>query len=216
MVLREMNAASSSDQPAINVKKVKTTTSKKPIQVWPIFQIKISLRGIKPLIWRRLIISSRCTLKQLHSAIQYSMGWGNSHLHMFIIEGIAYGTASDDIDESPTEDESKVRLGDLFSTPKSKFKYEYDFGDSWLHEILIEKVNVATEQYPGYPVCIGGARACPPEDCGGVPGYCAILEALEDPERLENEEALDFIGPDFDPSFFDLHRANVHLKRIKC
>jgi hypothetical protein len=155
-----------------------------------VFQFKITLVGTKPPIWRR-VQTKDGTLGVLHDIIQTAMGWENYHMHQFIIDGVRYGPPSpDDSDFGlEMEDESNVRLSQLL--PKTgkpfRFKYEYDFGDSWEHEILFEGYR-PVKQGMMYPVCQEGARACPPEDVGGVWGFEVFLEALADPEHERHEE----------------------------
>jgi hypothetical protein len=210
-----MNIVKTPDQPEGKAKKTKVVPSKKSAKTWPIFQVKISLLGIKPIIWRRLLVSGGCTLHKFHVALQIAMGWGDCHLHQFLINNISYGNLADGDDDTVDEDEKNFRLADLVQEPKTKISYDYDYGDGWEHVILIEKTNVPAIEYPGHPICLAGAHACPPEDCGGVPGYYAILEALEDPDHPDHEDFMDFVGPNFDPAFFNIQAVNRDLKRIK-
>jgi len=135
-----------------------------------ICQLKITLRYIRPPVWRRVQVLSDITLAKLHRIIQLAMGWYDSHLHQFIVGEKYYGVPSiDEFSELELKDERKARLSQVLWKSKQKMVYEYDFGDGWEHEILLEKV---LQPDPGvrYPRCIGGARACPPEDCGGPGG----------------------------------------------
>ncbi|NLX24724.1 MAG: plasmid pRiA4b ORF-3 family protein [Lentisphaerae bacterium] len=180
-----------------------------------IYQLKISLKGSKPPIWRRILIPAEMELIDLHDAIQASMGWDGYHLHQFKQGNTFYLPEPDDeftgFGGFDTEDSSGVRIDQLLRTEKDKIEYEYDFGDSWDHEVLLEKV---LEPAAGavYPVCVKGKGACPPEDCGGLWGYYNLLEILGDPEDEEHEGMLAWAGGPIDPAAFDLDEANARLR----
>ena len=180
-----------------------------------IYQLKITLKDCRPPIWRRVQVPSSTTLGQLHWVIQFSMGWTNSHLHSFTIRGVEYGVPMPELgfDEMGLRDEQPVKLSKVIPGEKFKFSYLYDFGDSWDHEILVEKVLQADPDI-NYPICIKGKRACPPEDCGGVWGYRDFLEAIQDPDHPEHEEMLEWVGGSFDPEDADLDDVNPQLKMI--
>jgi len=148
-----------------------------------LFQFKITLKEIQPPIWRRIQVKDG-TLDKLHVHIQTAMGWTNSHLHKFKIEGTEYGDPDlldDDFGNWQFEDSTSIKISEVM--PKSgkrlHFEYEYDFGDCWLHEVLFEGC-VQAERGKRYPICVEGARHCPPEDVGGTRGYVSFLEALAD------------------------------------
>lgn len=178
-----------------------------------VYQLKISLRRSKPPIWRKIQIKSDATLAELHDIFQITMGWTNSHLHQFVIHGIEYGIQDPDLDMD-VEDEKKVKLGELIFNEKEKFFYEYDFGDSWEHEIIVEKI-LPMEKGLHYPICLKGKRACPPEDCGGIWGYSEFLEAIEDLNHPEHDDMLEWSGGEFDPEKFDVDSINRALTHIK-
>lgn len=180
-----------------------------------IYQLKITLRGIRPPIWRRVQVRSDELLEHLHYVIQLSMGWTNSHLHSFQIQGVEYGVPMPefDMDGMEVRDEAKVKLCKIIPGEKFKFSYLYDFGDSWEHDVLVEKVMEANPD-TNYPVCIKAKRACPPEDCGGIWGYQELLETIQDPEHPEHEEMLTWIGGSFDPDDAEMDEANEQLQRI--
>lgn len=177
-----------------------------------IYQLKISLRNSKPPIWRRILVPGKFSLYKLHEVIQIAMGWTDSHLHQFIINGEYYGIPSPE-DFEPMINERRHTLYEIAGLTR-KFVYEYDFGDSWEHEIVIEK-SLPPEAGADYPVCIKGKRACPPEDVGGVWGYDNFLQALKDPKHDEHDMYIEWIGDDFDPEEFDLDSINDVLRRVK-
>ncbi len=174
-------------------------------------QLKIALKYMRPAIWRRVVLPDNYTLGNLHEVIQIVMGWHNGHMHRFEIGGRSY-TSAEAYDEMDMEDESMVLLGGLLNKEKQKFLYEYDFGDSWIHEITVEKIFPVESQKQG-ALCLSGKRACPPEDCGSYPGYEALLEALAAPEKDDEQKSLlEWMGGDYDPDYFDLVAVNIRLK----
>ena len=177
-----------------------------------VYQIKVTLQGSKPPIWRRIQITSDITLVQLHRILQRVMGWEGSHLYQFVMGGIAYGDTGM-VGEWDVEDARTVTLAALVRGEKSKLLYEYDFGDSWEHELLVEKI-LPRDEGKRYPVCLTGQRACPPEDCGGIWGYASFLEAIRDPEHPEHDEMLEWVGGEFDPDIFDLDEVNRELQNL--
>jgi hypothetical protein len=174
-----------------------------------VYQMKISLRDIKPPVWRRLQVKD-CTLSQLHDYIQICMGWDGEHLHAFEIGGEQYGEPDPD-GMMECEDEGKVKLSRVVNDGIKKFVYTYDFGDNWDHIITVEK-EVAVEPGVHYPRCTAGKRACPPEDCGGPWGYGDFLNAIQDPKHPEHEELLEWAGGEFDPERFDMEEINARLR----
>jgi hypothetical protein len=174
-----------------------------------VYQLKITLAHVSPLIWRR-IQTPDCTLSKLHEIIQNCMGWGGEHLWAFVINGQEFGEDPGGYSEmlSPL----KIGLSQLVARGIKKFRYDYDFGDDWQHVVLIERV-VEPDPKQRYPRCLKGSRACPPEDCGGPWGYPHFLEAIQNPEHTEHEDMLDWIGGEFDPEKFDLEAVNRRLAR---
>jgi hypothetical protein len=173
-------------------------------------QLKVTLEGVEPPVWRRLVVPSEFTLFDLHCAIQVAMGWEDCHLHDFQIKRQRYAVPDGDDFGSPL-DETKARLCDV-AGPRAKIRYQYDFGDSWNHVVVVEKILAVTEVAP--PVCSDGARACPPEDSGGPWGYSEKLEALADPEDEDSEELRDWMGEDFDPERFEIDVVNRELLEV--
>ena len=177
-----------------------------------IYQLKITLKDFRPPIWRRVQVKSNITLGKLHQIIQASMSWTNSHLHGFSIGGVEYGQPVPELDLE-IKNEQKVKLDKVVTGEKKKFLYTYDMGDSWEHEILVEKV-LPYDPLVRYPVCLTGKRACPPEDCGGVWGYAEFLEAITQPDHPEHESMLEWVGGAFEPDAFILSEVNQLLQQI--
>jgi hypothetical protein len=175
-----------------------------------IYQLKITLKDITPPIWRRVQVASNTPLGKLHEIVQQAMGWTNSHLHAFLIAGDRYGPPDSD-GESKDIDYRKIKLEDI-AAEGSRFSYEYDFGDDWGHELVVEKV-LAPEPGVKYPICLAGKRACPPEDCGGPWGYAQLLEILADPKHEEHEERKEWLGDDFMPERFDLSLVDKQVRK---
>ncbi len=180
-----------------------------------LFLLKITLLDSKPAIWRRFAVKGDITLFKLHNIIQRAMGWENFHLHEFIINKVRYGEVGDDFDFGPPLiSDKRTLLQDVISRAKTKFRYIYDFGDDWQHEILVEKI-MLPEAKQLYPYRLDGARACPPEDCGGVWGYEHLLDIINNPNHPESEESREWLGEGFDPEAFDLAAVNKKLARFK-
>ncbi len=172
-----------------------------------VHQIKVVLRGAEPPIWRRLQVPASMTLADLHHVLQVAMGWGDCHLHQFTIAGVRYGIDDGEGWGLACKDERHAKLYQV-ARKGARFVYEYDFGDGWEHDIIVENVSPVEE---AYPVCLAGEQACPPEDCGGVWGYDDFLRALADPAHEDREELLEWVGEEFDPERFDLAAVNRAL-----
>ena len=154
-------------------------------------------------------------LGRLHEVIQVVMGWTNSHLHQFLIGSQAYGDPALDIDEELGYlNEWNVRLKQVATEAGKRFTYQYDFGDSWDHTIVLEKM-LPPDPQMRHPICQEGARACPPEDVGGVHGYTRFLKAICNPKDEEHEEYLVWAGGAFNPDAFDLQSINRRLRKLK-
>ncbi|MGH9001489.1 MAG: plasmid pRiA4b ORF-3 family protein [Acidimicrobiia bacterium] len=178
-----------------------------------VYQLKATILGTKPPIWRRVVVPEDTTLARLHDVLQATFGWWDCHLHEFEIDGVRYGMDDGD-DWNPPKDERRARLRNLVEADSS-FLYWYDFGDDWRHKVVVEKV-LPAQAGVTYPACTGGRRACPPEDCGGPWGYQSFLEAISDPVHEEHESMLEWVGGTFDPEAFDpgdLHQR-LHIGRL--
>lgn len=179
-----------------------------------IFQVKITLADIKPLIWRRILIPADYSLTELHYIIQDAFAWENSHLHQFIGKRGEYYT-DPNAELENTKNEFDFTIGDLLDKPKSKLIYEYDFGDSWRHEIMLEKIEEFDPQVK-YPLCINGKCCAPPEDCGGTWGYENFREIMHDPKHEEHKSMVEWHGGKFDPEAFDIKKINRDLSQERC
>jgi hypothetical protein len=175
-----------------------------------IYQFKIELKEIEPAIWRRIVVPATYSFWDLHVAIQDSMGWLDSHLHAFRIANPKTGKM-DEIgipDDDPFDDELvflpgwELRIAEYFIEPGDNCEYEYDFGDSWEHEVVLEGI-LLKEPKAKYPKCIGGAQACPPEDCGGVHGYQEMLKIIRTPSHGEHKSMIEWLGGKYDPKAFN-------------
>jgi hypothetical protein len=186
--------------------------AQKPVTA-DIYQLKVTLRDSKPPIWRRIQVSADINLGKLHRILQVVMGWTDFHLHQFIVGNNYYGEPDPDMGPE-IRDEKRIKLSQIVAGEKFKFTYEYDFGDSWEHELLVEKI-LPPEPDGRYPICLKGARACPPEDVGGVWGYDSFLEAISDPNHPEHADMLEWIGDEFDPEAFDLDEVNKTLRHVR-
>jgi hypothetical protein len=181
-----------------------------------VYQFKITLLDSYPPIWRRIQVKD-CTLDELHEHIQTAMGWTNSHLHHFRIGEQFYGDPllmQENFEDMGYKDSTTTKVSAILpeSGRRFRFHYEYDFGDSWEHEVLFEGV-LRAEPRRKYPLCLEGERACPPEDVGGVWGYAGFLEAIQNPDHEGYEEMLEWVGGAFDPEAFDPAAATREMRR---
>lgn len=179
-----------------------------------ILQLHIELRGIKPKVWRRVLVPETITLHKLHWVIQAAFGWGHAHLHEFIAgDGERYGTLDPDYDEPGSVSSENTRL--TTALRRSTLSYVYDLGDNWDHRIQVEKT-LAADPLLTLPFCAGGACAAPPEDCGGVPGYAEFVRTMADSGDPEHAHMAEWVGVDtWDPKAFDSVEANERLAQIK-
>jgi hypothetical protein len=177
-----------------------------------IYQLKIELLEIQPMIWRRVLVSGSVTLAQLHEVIQASIGWTNSHLHEFIVGAYSYSDPEFEIEDAKSE--YRYRLARLAPRVRNTIAYTYDFGDGWEHQIRVENIIENDRRYPGRPVCLDGKRHGPPEDCGGSGGYQNFLDAIRNKKHKDHKELLDWVGGSFDPEFFDVDEVNSRLRQI--
>lgn len=177
-----------------------------------VLQLRVTLEDIRPVIWRRLLVPGSVRLNRLHEMFQAAMGWTGSHLHQFRVDGVVYGMQFDDYPEDELDETAHTVIGTIGKV--RRFFYDYDFGDNWRHEVVVEEVT----SWPfglKYAVCLDGQRACPPEDVGGTPGYEDFLRVLADPEHDEYEHMMGWSGGGFDPEEFSLAATNIALQRLR-
>ncbi len=182
-----------------------------------IYQLKVTLYGLRPHIWRRILVPSDLRLSELHPILQVCMGWTDCHLHCFKLGRITYQPRLEFGPDDPYSeldlvgeslDSASIRLSEALRTTSSRMEYFYDFGDRWQHKILLEKI-LPVDPEVSYPICVKGVGACPPEDIGGLWGYTELLSRLGDDDF--EEEYGELVGPNFDPDFFDLEGVNKRL-----
>ncbi len=168
-----------------------------------IHTLKVTLRDVSPPVWRLLEIPSEMTLGDLSGALEWAMGWEGYHLHVFTADGTAYWPRGNDDRFDDYEDETRHQVGDVLPRSGMTMKWEYDMGDSWSHEIVVQSIAPAS---PGVtlPHCIDGSGACPPEDCGGAWGYADLVDAVGDADHPRHGEAVETLGEGYDPSHFRL------------
>jgi hypothetical protein len=211
---RRTSEAKTSHSKAGHVKTGQGSVASRPSVAKNVHRLKVTLRGSKPPIWRRFEVPSDTTLARLHAVIQLGFGWEDCHLWVFETLSGRYGSPDPDLEIRSAESKKLSAVADW---PGDKLRYEYDFGDGWDHDIVVEAVQPAE---PGvvYPRCTAGRRACPPEDCGGIWGYYELLNTLANPRHENHAQMLRWLGisspADFDPDRFDLDEANEYLAGI--
>lgn len=189
------------------------------------FELRVSLLHLEPEIWRLLRVPHDIRMDRLHTVLQLAFGWTDSHLHQFHVidrEGRVKGYVGQPDPDAvggpfgrrpPTQDETKRQLKNFLAKPGDRLGYEYDFGDGWLHSLELIAAQPQTTRLTS-ALCLDGARACPPEDCGGPPGYDNLLVAIADPQHPEHAEMKDWLG-EFDPAEFKPDSVNRVLARMK-
>ncbi|WP_243357983.1 plasmid pRiA4b ORF-3 family protein [Fundidesulfovibrio terrae] len=176
-----------------------------------IYQLHVQLLGITPLIWRRIQVPGEVSLFRLNLLIQRAMGWKNTHLSEFNIDSRKYGATEQDHFAEGVYEFKKFKLSQVVTAAGQSFLYAYDFGDDWLHKVVVEDI-LARENEVKYPLCIAGERACPPEDVGGIYGYDDFLEAISDPKHESHADYKTWIKK-FDPENFDVDKATKAMQR---
>ena len=175
-----------------------------------VYQFKIQLKEITPPIWRRILVPEEYNFWDLHVAIQDSMGWLDHHLHVFRIRQKHSSSIVEigipNVDRFEDEPEIipgwEIPISHYFHDLGITSDYKYDFGDGWEHEVILEGILIK-EKGTKYPKCIDGSRACPPEDCGGVPGYCHVSDVVSNPGHEEYEDMITWLGGKYDPEEFN-------------
>ncbi len=185
----------------------------------PIYQLKVILLESEPPVWRRLQVPGDATLEWLHAVLQVTIGWTNSHLHQFKVGEDFYSDTRHNFAEYDGDPEileaRKFTLRQIAPREQDAFDYKYDFGDSWEHMITVEKILPPPAAATTTALCLDGARACPPEDCGGVWGYADLLETLKNPKHPEHQSMKEWLGRAFDSEAFDVAKTNLWLRKLK-
>ncbi len=180
-----------------------------------VYQLHVSLNGIEPMIWRRLQVLGRVSLYRLNLIIQKSMGWTNSHLHLFNINDVLYEVKYANVEEiEGALDEKQFKLYQVIQQENLSFTYLYDYGDDWEHTVLVEKI-LPQDPEIKYPVCLDGRRACPPEDCGGPSRFPEFVEAVCNPYHEEHQDMIRWVGYKYDPMAFDKAAVNKRLAKMR-
>lgn len=180
--------------------------------------LRIELEEVEPPVWRSLIIPKSASLGWLHAVIQVAMGWTNSHLHQFRLGDQTFSDPRFNLNEfegdPPVTDEKTVTVGQFLTGQIPALVYEYDFGDSWSHLLTFRPLNEGEYPIENRAVCLEGRRACPPEDCGGSPGYEDFLEAIGDKRHPEHDAMKRWIGRPYDPEAFEVDKVNRCLAKL--
>jgi hypothetical protein len=180
----------------------------------PIYQLRIELLDVTPMIWRRVLVPGSIKLHRLHGVLLWTMGWAGGHLHEFVIGHDHYGEPDPYFNEPPRlQADNRSTLASALGTRKD-FLYLYDYGDGWEHRVSVEQILPADPALK-LPQCLDGANACPPEDVGGPPGYADFLVAIGNPDHEEHAAMLEWCGGAFDPTAFDPVAVNESLRRFK-
>ena len=184
----------------------------------PLYQLKVVLLGCEPAVWRRLQVPGDAKLDWLHAVLQVGIGWTNSHLHQFKVGEACYSDtrhhAAEFEDDPEIMEERAFALRQIAPLEGDVFRYEYDFGDSWEHEITVEKI-LPSPTASSFALCLDGARSCPPEDCGGIPGYEDLLKILKNRKHPEHKRMKEWLGRPFDAAAFDREKTNLWLRKLK-
>lgn len=177
-----------------------------------VHRLKITLRSIRPPIWRRVEVDSTLTLYELSAVLEAAIGWLGGHLHAYEADGITYELPDEDSSfRRPTVDERKARLNKVLPHVGAKMRFDYDVGDGWSHDIIVEAVEPAHADID-YPQCLSGKRACPPDDCGGPWGYSELLDILANPKHPEYAERLEWLGGSYNPEAFDANETTETMR----
>ncbi len=183
-----------------------------------IIQLKISLAHSKPLIWRQILIHKDITFFELHHILQIVMGWSNSHLYEFNLEGYRIGEVDEEeknnrYSSSEVFSSTTIKISELVTQPKDSINYLYDFGDDWKHQIKVEKFH-GIDTVLNYPICINGQMNCPPEDCGGIDLFYHCIDVLKDKKHPDHQEVTRWFTKKYNPEQFDKEKINRKLKKL--
>ena len=181
----------------------------------PLYQLKVTLLGTEPPIWRRLLVEGNVTLAKLATILNTAMGWQGYHLHEFRVGKEMWGPPMPIDDRFGYEpgDDGAATLEEVAPSKRSAIKYQYDAGDCWMHRIVVEDI-IDPDLKQKYPACVDGQRACPPEDCGGTPGFYNLLDALADPKHPDHAHLSEWLGGEYDAEAFDVAKVDESLRRV--
>jgi hypothetical protein len=182
------------------------------LRVMTLYTLKVTLAGARPPIWRRIEVPADIGLGQLHGVLQIAMGWTDTHLHQFEDGEMIYGPPDSEIEYSRVN-ENTTRLCDVLEQPKDRMTYEYDFGDSWRHQIVLEAITDSAQ--PAAARVVKARGACPPEDVGGIGGYAQFLDAMANPRHEEHAALREWHGRAFDAAAYDIDGVNARLRRLR-
>lgn len=175
-----------------------------------VHQLRVTLLDVEPAVWRRLHVEANVSLERLHTVLQKAMGWQNAHLYEFEVRGRRYGVPDPEEPEYKVEPVWKITLREAAPVEGTSFRYVYDLGDHWEHELVVEQIQAAKEPFR-HPVCLAGERRCPPEDCGALR---VTRSCCRDPDHPEHKERREWLGRRFDPEAFDLAAVNRKLRLL--
>lgn len=176
------------------------------------FTLRLNVVGCQPKVWRQLVVRESMWLSRLHDTIQVAFDWFDYQTHVFSFDDLRFGNPVKR-DGATIEDDRDVTLADLDLEHRQRFSYQYNFGEGWQLDIKVEKVTVL-EKRAAYPTCIGGERAGPPEDCGGLEAFHDMLACIKQPESTLGREWREWLGPDYDPLVCDVEKINKALKKL--
>jgi Plasmid pRiA4b ORF-3-like protein len=182
-------------------------------------QLKVTINDTKPPIFRRLIVSNDTSFFELHHIIQIAMGWQNFHLFEFRFNDYVIGIPTEAFEEEASGQETvidadTITLGEVLSDVNDTMIYTYDFGDNWEHEITVEKINADATDYIA-PICIEGNLSCPPEDCGGAPGFEHLFKVIKDNQHPDHEQMLNWLDENYTQEGFDIDDVNATLASLE-
>jgi len=181
-----------------------------------VIQLRVYLEKTKPVIWRRLRVSDQTTLFELHHIIQISFGWKNYHAYEFSHYGFLFGQATG-YQMSPQRgvmiDSKTITLESILVEERENLKYEYDFGDSWVHRVVVERF-LKKDEIVKYPYCMSGKHTSPPDDCGGIKAYYNMLNILKNPNHHEHKDTAKWIGKEYTQGTFDKNLVNGQLSQL--
>jgi len=187
----------------------------KQTKPYVVYQLRVDLLRLEPLIWRRILVPGSLKLAKLDRVLQAAMGWNNTHLHEWLIQGQRYGIPDEEWGEQGMRDDRKITVSSVLHDSVDRFTHNYDFGDGWEHQVTVEKRLEVQDGRNDWPMCIAGENACPPDDVGGPDGYLDFLQAVRDPQHEQHLDYWRWWGGPFDPAGFSLNAANMAIRRVR-